>query len=139
MLRFPRFLLLLLFLIAGCNIRTNNATNTPYPTPDIPRVQFLFPSNNATMIEGTAVTIQILAEDGGAGISRVELLIDDLPHQVGQPEVSSAVPTFTVNMDWVAQGVGFHSLTAIAYRADGGASNPTIINVEVLAAPASTP
>lgn len=130
---------LIAVFLAGCNIRTNNATNTPFPTPDIPRVQFLFPVNNATVLEGTDLTIELLAEDGGDGIARVELLIDDLPHQTGTPEVSPVVPTFTVRMNWLAEGVGFHSLTAIAYRADGTASTSTIISIEVLARPESTP
>jgi len=133
------YIALIALLLAGCNIRTNNATNTPFPTPDIPRVQFMFPTNNATVLEGTDLTLELLAEDGGAGVARVDLLIDDLPHQSGIPKESLAVPVFTVRMNWLAEGVGFHSLTAVAYRADGTSSTATIINVEVIPRPASTP
>ena len=35
-------------------------------------------------------------------------------------------------MNWLAEGIGFHSLTAIAYRPDGTASPPTIISVQVV-------
>ncbi|MBL8166087.1 MAG: hypothetical protein JNJ61_29160 [Anaerolineae bacterium] len=132
-------LLLLALLAAGCNLRTNNATNTPFPTPNIPQVRFLFPENNSTVLEGTEIVIQLLAEDPGAGVTRVELLIDDVPYQEGRPEVSPVVPTFTVNMPWVARGVGLHSLTALAFRADGTASSPVLINVEVLPRPETTP
>jgi hypothetical protein len=59
--------------------------------------------------------------------------VDDLPHQEGAPVDSAAVPTFTVIMNWLAEAQGFHSLTAVAYRPDGTASQPTIISIQVVA------
>ena len=67
------------------------------------------------------------------GIARVALMIDDLPYRDSQPEVSGAVPVFTVTMNWLAQGIGYHSLTAVAYRPDGTESRPRTINVLVTA------
>jgi hypothetical protein len=130
---------LLLAILTGCNLRQGNVTNTPFPTPDIPRAQFLFPQNNSTVLEGTDLEIDLLAEDTGSGIARVELLVDDLPYRESSPQVSPAVPAFTVKMNWLAQGVGIHSMTVIAYRADGTASAPVLILVEVLPRPAETP
>jgi hypothetical protein len=124
-------------LLTSCNLRAGNVTNTPLPTPDIPRVRFLYPGNNSTVLENTDLRIDLLAEDGGAGVARVELLIDDISEREGAPEISEAVPTFTVTMNWLAKGVGKHSLIAIAYRPDGTASAPTTILVNVL--PRGTP
>jgi hypothetical protein len=123
------FLALLIFLV-GCNLQS--APSTPLPTPDIPSVQFQFPQNNSTIFEGVDLNIDILAIDESSGVSRVDLMVDDQPHQQGKPQVSTAVPTFTVTMNWIAQGVGQHSLTAVAYRLDGTASRPQTIIVEVV-------
>lgn len=132
MLKHASLLCVLLALLTSCNIRTNNATNTPLPTPDAPRIRFLFPENRSTVFEGTDLTIQIAAEDSGSGVARVELLVDDLVYQEAKPEVSAAVPIFTANLNWLAEGVGHHSLAAVAYRVDGVASPPAIIVIEVL-------
>jgi hypothetical protein len=117
-------------LLCGCNL--SQVAPTPPPTPDAPHVEFRAPLNGSTVVEGHELTVELLATDPGNGVARVELLVDDLSHQEGKPEVSTAVPTFTVIMNWQAQGVGLHSLTAVAYRQDGSASPPTMIVVSVL-------
>ena len=118
-------------LLAGCNLTAG--TLTPTPPPNIPTIQFQLPENGASIPEGTDLQIQLVAEDAlGDGIARVELLVDDLPHQQGRPVISSAVPIFTVNMNWLARGVGLHSVSAVAYRSDGTPSDPAIIRVLVI-------
>lgn len=134
----PAFILFSMIL-AGCNLRAGNATNTPLPTPDIPRVKFSYPDNNSTVLESTDLRIDLLAEDNGSGVARVELLIDDLKANEARPEVSTEVPTFAVTMNWLAKGTGIHSLTAIAYRLDGVASAPATILVQVLPRPTTQP
>lgn len=134
-----RFLVVLAaLLLAGCNLRQGNVTNTPLPTPDAPRVRFLFPPNASTILEGAELRIELLAEDSGEGVARVELLVDDLLLDEGRPEIAPAVPTFTVTMGWLAEGVGNHSLSAVAYRQDGTASPPTTVFIQVLPGPQST-
>lgn len=82
---------------------------------------------------GDEVTFLLLAEDqNGPGVARVELMVDDHLHQEGTPEVSGAVPVFTVEMRWKANGPGLHSISAVAFRADGTASDPATIVVEVI-------
>src|SRR5215510_5583006 len=64
-------------LLASCNLRSASApTDTPFPTPDIPRVRFMFPDNNSSVLEGTDLAVEILAEDSGAGIAKVQLAVD---------------------------------------------------------------
>ncbi|MBI5669576.1 MAG: Ig-like domain-containing protein [Chloroflexi bacterium] len=120
----------LLSLLAACNLQ--QGTPPPLPTPDAPRVEFRAPLNGSTVVEGSELMVELLATDSSAGVARVELLVDDLPHQEGKPQVSVTVPTFTVVMNWQAQGVGLHSLTAVAYRQDGTASAPAVIVITVL-------
>jgi hypothetical protein len=123
-------LMLAIICLSGCNLQSG--TSTPLPTPDIPTIQFQFPANNSTVFEGVDLNIELVAIDSGSGVARVDLMIDDQPHQQGKPEVSLAVPAFTVTMNWITQGVGQHSLTAVAYRVDGTASAPQTIIVEVV-------
>jgi hypothetical protein len=117
-------------MLSGCNLQSGSPT--PFPTPNIPSIIFQFPQNNSTVLEGIDLNIDLVATDPGAGVARVELLVDDQPHQEGKPAISPEVPTFTVKMNWLAQGIGAHSFTAVAYRLDGTASAPQTIIVEVV-------
>jgi len=118
--------------LSACNL--SNQPATAVPTPDLPRVQFQSPVNESTVYEGTDLDIQILAEDSGIGIAHVELLADEQHVQDARPEISAAVPVFTVDMNWLAEGIGRHSLTAIAYRPDDTPSDPAIIIIQVVPA-----
>jgi hypothetical protein len=130
-----RFILILSVLVTlvlcGCNLVGQDAA--PTSTPEIPTVEFQFPTNNVAVVSGTDLQIQVLAQDS-QGIARVELSVDGQPHQTAAPVDSETVPVFTVDMNWLAEGVGLHALQAVAYRADGSASNPALINVNVMAA-----
>ena len=123
-----------LALCAGCNLDDPNAT--PFPTPDIPTVEFIFPAAGASVVEGADMTIDIVARDNnpGAGIARVELFLNGAPFREAEPENDIPVPVFRVEMNWIAEGAGFHALTAIAYRADGQQSDLADISVEVVPA-----
>jgi hypothetical protein len=125
-------------MLAACNLQ-QKVEITPVPTPNIPAVQFRFPPNNTTIIEGAELDVEILATDGGIGVAQVEFKVDDQIQQVGRPQISQAVPAFTVKMNWTAQGVGRHPLTATAYRPDGTPSDTATIIIEVLPRPAATP
>lgn len=124
-------LVLLALLIAGCNL-TTEAVSTPTPPPPMPEVRFLFPANESTVVEGADLQIDLVASDEGIGIAKIELLVDEQLVNERGPDISAAVPVFTVRMNWLAQGQGRHQMTAIAYRPDGTASDPEIILVNVL-------
>ncbi len=123
-----RLILILLFLLCSCNLAQEGTVLTP--TPAVPVVQFQFPTNNVAVASGTDLQIQVLAQDS-MGVARVELSVDGRPHQTAAPVDSETVPVFTVDMNWLAEGAGFHSLQAVAFRADGTASDPVLINVNV--------
>ncbi len=124
-----RIALVGLLVLCACNLITQTAT----PTPSVPTVSFMFPANNVAVVEATDLQIQLLAQDP-VGIARVELNVDGSLHQSATPVEAAAVPVFTVDMNWLAEGVGLHALEAVAYRLDGTASTPTLINVNVTAA-----
>ncbi len=121
---------LLPVLLSACNLTA--ATPTPVPTPDIPRVEIREPANNRQVVEGVEFDIDIVARDASTGISRVELRVDGDLLNEAQPIEETAVDVFRVTMNWLARDPGLHVLEAIAYRPDGTASDPAIINIEVL-------
>lgn len=127
----PALLLIVLAAaLTGCNLVREDAAPTLTP---VLTVSFQEPPNMAQVREGEEITLLLLAEDrGGSGVVQVDLLVDDRPHQQGSPEVETAVPVFAVSMRWRATTVGLHSLTAVAYRADGAASTPATIALEVV-------
>ena len=116
-------------MLAGCNLA--GASTTPVPTPDIPRIQFLFPDNNQQIFEGADLTLDIYAEDATMGVTMIELLVDGESVNTALAEQLS-VPQFRVEMNWFAQGVGLHVLSAVAYRNDGTISEEALIIVDVL-------
>jgi hypothetical protein len=94
-------------------------------------VTFLAPENRTRIFEGSTLVIDLVAQDDTAGIARIEFLIDEILMQEGAPE-SGNEPIFRVTTEWQAQGIGNHTLSAVAYRPDGTPSDRTIIVVEVV-------
>ncbi len=125
---------LLVGMLSACNLVPTQET-TPAPTPDLPHVEFLSPPNQATVIEGALLDVDIVAQDETSGIARVEFIVDGNVLQTGETE-SGNENIYRVTMNWLAEGVGFHSLTAVAYRPTGIAGQETTIVVEVVPDPA---
>lgn len=125
--------MLALIMLAGCNL--NDPNITPIPTLDIPRVEFLYPDNNSIVIEGTDLTLDILATDSSAGIAEIEVFLNGEPLRTAAPQDGVTVPSFRAELNWFAQGVGRHTLTAVASRLDGTQSEEARIIVEVRARP----
>lgn len=122
--------ILLLVLLAGCNLNAPDTTATPAPTPDIPTVAFITPEAGTQAVEGFDLTVDIAARDE-RGIQRIDLLLNgDI---INTAEVDNVpLPVFRVEMNWVTAGVGRHVLSAIAYRADGTASDEQFVTIEVV-------
>lgn len=112
--------------------------------PSAPSVDIRVPVNGMSFAEGTNVIIQVVGTDSGSGISRIDLLIDDLAVSSSDAPNPAGQSAFMVNFEWPAQGVGAHSISAVALRQDGTASTPAIISINVVAtqptaAPTATP
>lgn len=118
-----------LLTLSACNLGTPQAT--PVVTPDIPTVEILAPANNQQVFVGTDFDIDILGTDTTQGIARIALYLDGaLLNESSVP--NGTQPQYRVTMNWLAQGEGFHVLSAIAYREDGTSSDEAIINLEVI-------
>ncbi len=123
--------LLALLALAACNL--DSPTPIP-PTPDLPQVEIIDPVNNATVLEGYDLTLDIVARDS-VGVARVELLIDDFLENEFRPTERIEEPVFRVQTNWIAAGVGRHRISVIAYRSNGTRSDEFSIVIEVLPAP----
>ena len=127
-----RALLLLGLLLVACNLSAPaSPTQPPSATPAIPQVQILYPPHNQRVIEGVIFDIDILASDTAAQIQRVELYVDAQLLQTSEPEAGPQ-SRYRVATNWLARGIGWHKFSAIAYRADGTASHPYVIALEVI-------
>lgn len=134
--RISLVMVMMLLTLSGCNLRSTSApTDTPFPTPDIPRIRFTFPDNNSSVIDGTDVAVELVAEDSGAGIAKVQLIVDDVLQGEGKPEIAPSVPAFSAKIHWTATGIGLHSLTAIAFREDGKTSDAATMLLLVIPRP----
>lgn len=122
----------IVFLLASAACNLVEGTPTPYPTPDAPHIEILAPANNDRFIEGAEVVVELLARDDGPGVARIELQADGMTIREALPVESGAVPVFTATMNWLAEGIGLHVLSAIAYRPDDRPSSPALVIVEVL-------
>lgn len=122
-------LLLCLSCLSACNL--DKPTPTPFPTPDLPRVEILDPPNQQQVIEGTEFDIDILAVDQSLGIRRIELYIDD--RFVNSSETTDAVKQqYRVTMNWFAEGLGWHTVKALALRDNGTRSDAHVITLKVI-------
>lgn len=119
-----------LFALAACNLV--HEADAPAAPPAL-GVTFQQPANMTQVHVGEDVLLLLIAEDrSGPGVARVDLLVDDRLIQQGVPEVSVAVPLFTVQMRWRPGNPGLHAITAVAYREDGDSSAPETIALDVL-------
>lgn len=127
--------LVLALAAMACNLSSLGGGNDQQQPghADAPVVEIRVPANNTPFAEGTRVIIQAVANDAGAGVSRVELLVDDVPAGSSNAPAAQGQPAYVANLEWVAQGIGLHSITVVAYRADNTASAPATINVSVVA------
>lgn len=126
----PLLLAAAVLALAACNLVRE--ADAPSSLPGL-SVTFQQPANMTQVRSGEDVLLLLLAEDrGGPGVARVDLLVDDRLIQQGVPEVSAAVPVFTVQMRWRPGSPGLHAITAVAYREDGSASAPETIALDVL-------
>ncbi len=129
-----RILLPFAFAIAGlaaCNLVTPTPLQPPVPTPSIPQAQILFPAHNQQVVQGVIFDIEILASDPAGGLQRVELYVDEQLQQTSESDAED-LRDYRVTMNWFAKETGWHKFAVFAYRADGAASHPHIIALEVI-------
>lgn len=126
-IRLMPYIIIGIFLLSSCTLDA-----TPIPTPDLPRVQFVAPPNNSRVVNNTDLTIDLFAQDSTVGIAKIELYADGgLVKEASLPNYGVQAD-FRVQINWLASGLGFHVLSAIAYRPDGTRSDETFLSIEIV-------
>jgi uncharacterized protein YraI len=126
-------LLLASFALVGCDMAANNEENPGFEGPPIVRIAA--PLAGDTYREGVSVDILVRVENAGPDIARVAIQVDgEIVGEASLPN-SDGQASFTVQIGWTALGVGSHSISAVASRADTTVSEPANVSINVVASP----
>lgn len=115
-------------LSAGCNLNY-----TGMPTPELaasgpPIVTIASPLPEAIYAPGVEVILQARISNAGPGITSVEASIDGMPLlNLNDPNPTGAY-AFSVQGSWTAAETGVHTMTVMAHREDGTASEPASVS-----------
>lgn len=123
---------LIVLLLAACNLNnTSDAIPNVFSGP--PVVQIAAPLPNATFLNGVTVNIQARVSNAGSDVNRVDVSVDDdVIAEISDPN-TAGVPAFSITQSWQASGAGNHTISVTAYRADGTASDPASVTINVVA------
>ena len=111
------------------------ASPSPSASANKPAVVIQQPANGALLASGQSVVVSGAASDT-VGVDRVALLVDGGAVAGTPPGAPATLIPFSMN--WLATP-GSHTLQVIAYRADGTASDPAVIQVTVGATASGVP
>jgi hypothetical protein len=122
---FPKPLLVLLILVVlACNL--------PFLGGGPLAVQITSPAAGAAIAVDQPSTIACSAQDpSGSGVARVELFVNGTSMATQQAS-GGAQSSFNTSFTWQPTSEGQTQLMVIAYRADGTASSPATITVDVV-------
>ena len=115
----------LIFLIAACGAAPAGPSGSAGSKPT---VVVQSPANGAVVAVGQLVAVAGSANDT-VGVDHVSLFADGV--SVASTPAGTPAPTVPFSLNWLATPAGPHVLQVMAYRADGTASDPTLINVVV--------
>lgn len=97
-----------------------------------PVVEIAAPLPNSTFLQGVAVNILAAVSNAGSDIQRVEIRVDEATiADVTSPNASGA-PRFSITQTWTPDSAGEYTVTVTAYRADGSASQPATVRINVI-------
>ncbi len=110
-----RFSLVVVYLVLAlaamaCNLSAlggGGDGQQPVVPADAPVVEIRVPANNTPFAEGTRVIIQAVANDAGAGVSRVELLVDDVLAGSSNAPAAQGQPAYVANLEWSPRASGY--------------------------------
>ena len=130
------YLMIVTLVVSACSIiSVPEDAQSAYQGP--PQVSIAAPQPNDTYREGVGVNVLVRVENAGPDIARVAISLDgQIIGEAPLPNPDGA-PGFTVRNSWTAAGVGQHTISVSASRADGTQSNPVSIPINVVADPAS--
>jgi uncharacterized protein YraI len=137
MIRSVILALLLVCVASGCTLLPTDDASAP-AISGAPVVALISPQPNAIYLENIPVNIQASISNAGADIAFVEFKVDDaVVHSVETPNTAAAA-VFSSTFRWTASGVGEHTITVSAFRADG-TNGEGSVTVNVRSSATATP
>lgn len=132
------FLFFVLLISSACSLNTSGVTTDEGQTfSGPPIVQISSPLPNAIYLEGTSVNIISRIENAGPDLARVEVSLDGTIIGTATGGWPAGAASFTVEQGWPSIE-GQHTISVVAYRNDGTASEPKSVTINVVAeAPSS--
>ena len=124
-----------LALISACT-STTPPTSSVAASGNSPTVVVQSPINGAVVPVGQNLTVSGAASDS-VGVDHVALFADGV--SVASSPSGAPAPLVPFSLTWLATPAGPHALQVIAYRADGTASQPAVVNVVVGSAGSGVP
>lgn len=94
------------------------------------------PVTGSPFTEGQAIVVQSTATDP-KGIVKIVLSVDNIVVQ--EDKIDPPQTAIQRNQTWNARGIGQHTLTVRAFRADGAVNDPVSITVTIVPASVPTP
>ena len=100
---------------------------------DTPTVTIQSPAEDVEVIAGREILLQATAA-GAPDITRLELIVDDLPAAISTSPGPEGAASLTVSRTWTFDQIGLHVVSAVAYTVENQAGTSTSIDVTVVAA-----
>jgi YVTN family beta-propeller protein len=100
----------------------------------VPSVVINAPPNNSEVRQGDAISIRSTATDA-AGVTRVELWVDDALHASEMSPIAQGQSPFSVAQNWMPQAMGTHRIVVRAYNAAGNMGESASITLIVVGGP----
>jgi uncharacterized protein YgiM (DUF1202 family) len=116
---------------AGCNLSYIGMPTPERAASGPPVVTIAAPRAEAVYAPGVEIILQARISNAGPGIAQVEATVDDSPLlELSDPNPTGAY-AFSVQGSWTAEEPGEHTVTVIARREDGTASEPASVTFRV--------
>jgi predicted small secreted protein len=125
-------IIILTLALTACNLASGTGDGGQNTVTGVPVVQIAAPPPNATFLENVAVNIQALVSNAGTDIDRVEILVDGTNIQTLKSPNAAGASSFSLSQAWHSAGAGQHTISVIAFRADGSSSVPATVTVSVV-------
>jgi uncharacterized protein YraI len=125
--------LALIAAVLACNAPSAQPAETTEVSADRPAVTISSPVANAQFTVGQVVQVQSVSTDS-IGVTRVDMQVNSVVVRSDTAPDPSGQTSLALLQNWTPTQPGQHTITLIAYRADGTASDPISVVVTALAA-----
>jgi hypothetical protein len=123
----------------ACSLGMANNEKSAEEITNQPLVLLVAPVNASVYAEGVDVALHAVVQDSGAGVTRIEFRVDDVPVDEVTAAQAGGQPSLDGIVSWGAAGQSGHLITVEGFRADGSSLGVDDVSVQVVQAPGAQP